>query len=44
MSLKDLNIEVEYRSKHTDIARNFYIPLLKEACIYKRAVAYFSSS
>jgi DNA phosphorothioation system restriction enzyme len=44
MSLKDLNIEVEYRSKHTDIATNFYIPLLKEANIYKRAVAYFSSS
>lgn len=44
MSLKDLNIEVEYRSKHTDIATNFYIPLLKEASIYKRAVAYFSSS
>ena len=44
MSLKDLNIEVEYRSKHIDIATNFYIPLLKEASIYKRAVAYFSSS
>ena len=44
MSLKDLNIEVEYRSKHIDIATNFYIPLLKEANIYKRAVAYFSSS
>ena len=44
MSLKALNIEVEYRSKHTDIATNFYIPLLKEANIYKRAVAYFSSS
>jgi len=44
MSLKDLDIKVEYRSKHIDIATNFYIPLLTEACIYKRAVAYFSSS
>lgn len=44
MSLKDLDIKVEYRSKHVDIATNFYIPLLKEACTYKRAVAYFSSS
>ena len=44
MSLKDIDIKVEYRSKHVDIATNFYIPLLKEACTYKRAVAYFSSS
>lgn len=44
MSLKDIDIKVEYRSKHVDIATNFYIPLLKEACTYKRAVAYFSSN
>ena len=44
MSLKDLDIKVEYRSKHIDIATCFYIPLLTEACMYKRAVAYFSSS
>ena len=44
MSLKDLDIKVEYRSKHIDIATSFYIPLLTEACMYKRAVAYFSSS
>lgn len=44
MSLKDLDIKVEYRSKRIDIATSFYIPLLTEACMYKRAVAYFSSS
>lgn len=41
MSLKDLNIEVEYRFKYIDIVINFYIFLLKEVNIYKRVVVYF---
>lgn len=44
MSLKDLDIEEEYRSSYDDIIDKFYIPLLKESISYKRAVGFFSSS
>lgn len=38
------NIEDEYRSLADDVINAFYIPCLKEAKIYKRATAYFSSA
>lgn len=44
MSFAELQIEPEYRSLTTDVARNFYIPVLKEAKLYQRAVGFFASS
>ncbi len=44
MSLKDVNLKTEYRSLIDSIAKDFYIPLLKQAVTYKRAVGFFSSS
>lgn len=42
--LKDVYLLPEYRSFEQDLVKDFYIPVLKEAKIYKRAVGYFSSS
>lgn len=44
MSLRDVDIKIEYRSLIDNVAKEFYIPLLNEACLYKRAVGFFSSS
>lgn len=44
VSFQDLNIQVEYRSMVNDVAKNFYIPVLKEAVLYQRAVGFFCSS
>lgn len=44
MSLKDIELNREYRSSLEDIANNFYIPALKEGISYDRAVGFFSSS
>ena len=44
MSLQDIVIEAEYRTLSFDMANDFYIPLLREAVLYKRAVGFFSSS
>lgn len=44
MSLLDVNLRKEYRSPRDDIVNDFYIPLLKEAVLYKRSVGFFSSS
>lgn len=45
MSFKDLhNIQLDYQTKRQDVLQDFYIPCLKEAKIYKRAVGFFSST
>lgn len=44
MSLKDVPIKNEYRSLIDNVVQGFYLPLLKEAAVYKRAVGFFSSS
>ncbi len=44
MSLKDCILKNEYRSLVDNVVQDFYIPLLKEACSYKRAVGFFSST
>jgi superfamily II DNA or RNA helicase len=44
MSLRDLEVKQEYRSFRGNIARNFYIPALKQSVSYKRAVGFFSST
>lgn len=44
MNFLDIKIKNEYRSLIDDISRDFYIPLLNKAVMYKRAVGFFSSS
>lgn len=45
MSLKDINFKIQYRSDNDrEMIDEFYIPVLNEALIYKRAVGFFSSS
>lgn len=44
MSLRNIEFQREYRSMHTDICKQFYIPALTEAISYKRSVGFFSSS
>lgn len=44
MGLRDLHIKKEYRTLNDDMVNDFYVPLLKEAKIYKRAVGFFSST
>lgn len=44
MSLKDINIDLAYRSDDNDMVKDFYNPVLSEAKIYKRAVGYFTVS
>ena len=44
MSLRDHEIKTEYRSLIDNVIHDFYIPLLSDACLYKRAVGFFSSS
>lgn len=44
MSFRDLKISNEYRSLLHDVVREFYTPLLSQACLYQRAVGFFSSS
>ena len=44
MSLKDIEIKIVYRSLIDKVARDFYIPLLSQAVLYRRAVGFFSSS
>lgn len=44
MSLQDIKVKNEYRSLADNVPREFYIPLLKEANLYQRAVGFFSST
>ncbi|MEQ8537529.1 MAG: DEAD/DEAH box helicase family protein [Coleofasciculus sp. D1-CHI-01] len=44
MGLSDLSIQDEYRSDRVDIIRDFYLPCLEQATVYKRAVGFFSST
>lgn len=44
MRLKDHKVKSEYRSLIDNVVQDFYIPLLKDAVSYKRAVGFFSSS
>lgn len=44
MSLQDVPVKNEYRSLIDNVVQDFYLPLLKEATVYKRAVGFFSSS
>lgn len=44
MGLKECTIKKEYRSLINKVVEDFYVPILKEAVLYQRAVGYFSSS
>lgn len=44
MGFRDLDVKVEYRTKISNVAREFLVPILCEAVEYKRAVGFFSSS
>lgn len=44
MSFMDLELKPEYRSRLDNVIRDFYVPVLKQSVMYKRAVGFFSSS
>ncbi|MED4018541.1 DEAD/DEAH box helicase family protein [Sutcliffiella cohnii] len=44
MAFIEQNIKPEYRSSRDSVVREFYIPLLNDAVLYKRAVGFFSST
>lgn len=44
MSLKNIDIDLAYRSDENDMVKDFYNPVLSEAKTYKRAVGYFTIS
>lgn len=44
MSFKNKHIKSEYRSLIDNVVQDFYLPLLHEASIYRRAVGFFSST
>jgi len=44
MNFKHLNLKIKYRSSEDNIVKDFFIPVLKCAHLYKRAVGFFSST
>lgn len=44
MGFRSLDIKIEYATLVDDLVDCFYVPTLKEAAIYKRAVGFFSST
>lgn len=44
MSLRDLELKSEYRTKQDNISKDFLVPSLSEAQTYRRSVGFFSSS
>lgn len=44
LSYEPLQILRSYKTNKNDIVREFYLPILKESVLYKRAVGFFSST
>lgn len=44
MTLSDLYIAKEYRNLKCDVINDFYVPILSNAVMYKRAVGFFNSA
>ena len=44
MGFQDLTILRSYKTNKNDIVKEFYIPILKQATLYRRAVGFFSST
>lgn len=43
MALDELDLKNRYRTGRDDLVNDFYVPVLSEATLYRRAVGYFSS-
>ena len=44
MGFQDLQILRSYKTNKHDVVKEFYIPILKQSVLYKRAVGFFSST
>ena len=44
MSFTSLLLQRGYKTNNNDVVKEFYLPVLKEAVLYKRAVGFFSST
>lgn len=44
MGYQDLIVLRSYRTNKNDIVKEFYVPILKQSVLYKRAVGFFSST
>lgn len=44
MGYQDLSILRSYKTNKNDVVREFYVPILKQSVLYKRAVGFFSST
>ena len=44
MSFQNLQLKHSYSSENDNLVDDFYIPVLKEAQVYRRVTGYFSSS
>lgn len=44
MSYRDIELQRSYKTNKNDIVREFYVPVLKQSVMYKRAVGFFSST
>lgn len=44
MSFSGIEISRSYKTNHVNIVREFFIPVMKESILYKRAVGFFSST
>jgi superfamily II DNA or RNA helicase len=44
MGYQDLSIQRSYKTNKNDIVKEFYVPILKNSVLYKRAVGFFSST
>lgn len=44
MGYQDLNILRSYKTNKNNIVNEFYVPILKQSVLYKRAVGFFSST
>ena len=44
MSFLELKLKSEYHSERDDLVKDFFLPVLKQSVLYKRAAGFFSSS
>ncbi len=44
MALRNLQIQLSYRTGRNDLVRDFFIPCLEESTLYRRSAGYFSSA
>lgn len=44
MRLRDLNLQISYRTGSDDLVQDFFIPCMEASTLYRRATGYFTSS